>query len=238
MLPLRSMTRFAFWAQSRKNIQVSRHFKVVGAEIDGSDTAVSRGIISVGAPAQKRLAMSNLSLRVAVLPVITKGFAAQLAGNWILIFLYRRCLTCLLAKIYGCSSNPAADDEVFELTRSAADELVLASVFSFLACTDLSIGFCNCIFATDASMAVVSRKVGPETAKAVWLSGNEHGTPGSEELPAVKRFRRDEAKTPLGNFIAFSCLFLAWVASLFDGPVILEQPQLLKMAWFGAISLR
>ena len=82
MLPLRSMTRFAFWAQSRKNIQVSRHFKVVGAEIDGSDTAVSRGIISVGAPAQKRLAMSNLSLRVAVSPRYHQGLCSSVGRKF------------------------------------------------------------------------------------------------------------------------------------------------------------
>ena len=55
----------------KKDIEVSRHFKVVGAEIDGSDKAVCRGVISVGAPAQKRVAMTTLSLRAAALPVIT-----------------------------------------------------------------------------------------------------------------------------------------------------------------------
>lgn len=162
-----------------KDIQVSRHFKVVGAEVNGSEKAVSRGSVTVGAPVQKRLAMTLLSLRAAALPVISKSFAAQLAGNWTSIFLYRRCLTCLLSKIYEYSSKPgAAEEDVFELTRAAANELVLSSVFSFVACSDLSVGFHNKIYATDASIrkgAVVSREVPSDIARAVWLSGDKRG---------------------------------------------------------------
>lgn len=347
---VRQYEREGVLGSKEKDIEVSRHFKVIGAEIDGSEKAVSRGVISVGAPAQKRIAMTTLSLRAAALPIITKGFAAQLAGNWTSIFLYRRCLTCLLSKIYSYSSNPAAkDDEVFEMTRAAAQELVLSSIFSFLASSDVSGDFCEKVFATDASInkgAVVARAVKPEVAKALWLSGDKRGAytmldPPFKEIlrtcdvevgddsaedmpsgdrpssgldfsfdfveicggaasvskwladwgysvmppiditysrhydlrnirlvewlaymfskrrikaamiepvctsfspaahPAVRSYKqpkgfvRDDPKTLLGNIIAFRCLFLAWVASLFECPIVLEQPRLSKMAWLS-----
>eukprot|EP00435_Cladocopium_sp_Y103_P026094 s726_g6.t1 len=332
-----------------KDIQVSRHFKVIGAEINASQKAVSRGVVTVGAPAQKRIAMTLLSLRAAALPIISKGFAAQLAGNWTSIFLYRHCLTCLVSKLYQFSSATGdGEEEVYHLPRSAADELVLASIFSFIACSDLSVGFHNRIYATDASMqkgAVVSREVSEEVAQAVWLSGDKRGAytvldPPFKEIlkscgleeeedvdlaekaeqpkkslefsfdfvevcggaasvsavmadwgftvlppidisysphydlrdlkvvewlaymfscgrirsgmlepvctsfspaahPAVRTYKdpkghnRTEAKTFLGNLIAFRCLYLAWIMSIYDCPSMLEQPRLSKMAWLS-----
>eukprot|EP00438_Fugacium_kawagutii_P018756 Skav204395 [mRNA] locus=scaffold2947:164542:176525:+ [translate_table: standard] len=162
-----------------KDIIGSRHFKVVGAEVDASPKALSERKVLVGAPLQKRLAMCLLSLRVARLPVISTALASRLTGNWTSIFMFRRCLACVLSEIYAfCHVDGASEDDVFELPRSTADELVLASILGFIAVSDVSVAYHHEVFATDASMqkgAVVSRPVSPEVAKVLWLGGDKKG---------------------------------------------------------------
>ena len=67
--------------------------------------------------------------------------------------MYRRCLTFVLARIYGFGVQLESDKgDVFKLDRKIAEELVLASVFSFVAAADVSAPFLDKLFATDASM--------------------------------------------------------------------------------------
>lgn len=54
-----------------KDVESSTHFKAMGAEIDCSEKARSRG--SVSAPVLKRLSLAALSLKAARLPVISRS---------------------------------------------------------------------------------------------------------------------------------------------------------------------
>ena len=163
-----------------KDIKGSSYFKVVGAEINSSPGARSRGVITVSAPVQKRISLAVLSLRLARLPVISAGLASKLAGNWTSILLYRRCLTCLLSRIYDYGARADAHQkEVYEFSRSAAQELVLCSVLGLVAAADVSAGFLDRLFATDASLAkgaVVSRQITKEISKTIWLGGDRRGS--------------------------------------------------------------
>ena len=192
-----------------KDIEGSRHFKVIGAEINSSDTAVSRGVISVSAPVSKRLAMLTLSLRVARLPFISCGLASRLCGNWTSILLFRRCLTCLLSSMYKISSKiEALPDDVSRLSRRTADEFVLCAVFSFVACTNVAVPFHERIFATDASIrkgAVVSRPVDRETSKAVWLSGGKKGAYTMLEKPFAEILKTCDEKDEDSPIISPDC---------------------------------
>ena len=163
-----------------KDVQESSRFKAVGAELNSSHRARSVGCVTVGAPLQKRAAMTVLSLRAAQLPVITPSFASKLAGNWTSIFMFRRCISCVLGEIYkfGSPSMPAGKD-VYHLPRSTAQELVLASIFSFLAISDVTARFVDRVFTSDASMtkgAFCSRAISPEIAQVLWLGGDKKGT--------------------------------------------------------------
>ena len=113
-----------------KDVRGSSHFKVIGAEVNSSQQARSRSLTTVAAPAEKRLALAVLSMRVACLPVISSSLASRLAGNWTSVLMYRRCLTCLISKLYafGTSKQKGEIAGVFHFSRSAAEELVLASV--------------------------------------------------------------------------------------------------------------
>ena len=163
-----------------KDIESSRHFKVVGAEIDSSKKAISNSFVGVSAPVEKRAALAALTLRVAQLPVISATLAQRLAGNWTSIFMFRRCLSCILSRIYAFGADTAggSETEVYSLPRKAADELVLASVVAWVASTDVSVKYSSKVYATDASMqkgAIVSRNVSPTTAKVLWLGGDKRG---------------------------------------------------------------
>ena len=338
-----------------KDVRASDHFKVIGAEINASEKALSCGLVTASAPTSKRAALAVLSLRAARLPVISIGLAARLAGNWTSVLLYRRCLTCLLSELYQISSKQDASlDDVVALPRSCAQELTLCAVFGFLAVSDLTADFDTRVYATDASLrkgAVCSRPVSPDVSKALWLTGDKKGAytqldPPTREIlrawdiesqdsassdpsfivdselpgpsksmdfifdfvevcggaasvskalaakgydvmppielsdsphfdlrnirlvewlaymlqtkklkstmvepvcttfspaahPSVRSYAQPKGynlkdpKTMLGNLIAFRCIFLAWLSSLYGAPTLLEQPRLSKMAWLS-----
>ena len=82
-----------------KTVCGAEFFKVVGAEIWSDAWARGAGIISVTAPLSKRIPMMALSLRAAALPVISRILASRLAGNWISVRMFRRCLCCVLSRL-------------------------------------------------------------------------------------------------------------------------------------------
>ena len=163
-----------------KDIKGSTHFKVVGAEVNSSEQALSRSLVSVGAPAEKRIALAVLSLRVAAMPVISSALAARLAGNWTSVLMYRRCLTCLLKDIYqfGTSKPKFSKAEVYTLPRKVADELVICSALAWVASANVTLPYLPQVFATDASLhkgAVTSREIHPDAADWLWLGGDKKG---------------------------------------------------------------
>ena len=164
---------------TEKDVIGSRHFKVVGAEVDSSDRTQSLGLTTVGAPLAKRLAMMVLGIRIACLPVITAQVASRLARNFTSIFMFRRCLSCLINELYAFSTEDRpGNDCVYEMPRSCAEELVLASIFSLVATSDVSVKYCDKVYASDASMkmgAVVSRRAPEHVVKTLWLGGDKRG---------------------------------------------------------------
>lgn len=87
-----------------KDVVASQHFAVVGAEIDSSQKARSRGTVLVVASLSKRLSLASLSLRAAALPVISRGLASRLSGTWTSVLMFRRCLVSILDGIYKLCS--------------------------------------------------------------------------------------------------------------------------------------
>ena len=162
-----------------KDIYNSNHFKVVGAEVNCSEKARSRGVVTVASPSTKRLSLVALSLRTASLPIISRGLASRLAGCWTSTLLFRRCLSSCLSEIYKLGVlDGRPEDEILILTRKAAEEIVLASVLAFVACSNIRVPYHKRVFATDASMkkgAVVSRDISLDLAKCLWLGGDKKG---------------------------------------------------------------
>ena len=162
-----------------KTIRGSRDFKAIGAEVQAGKRVQGAGLVTVGSPSEKRFALAALSLKVAGLPVISKELASKLSGSWISVLMYRRPLTCILHKLFGLGARDQKDaKQVVQLTRAVAEELVLASIFSLLSFTDISVAYCEKVYATDASLgkgAITSCRPGLGTCETLWLSGDRKG---------------------------------------------------------------
>ena len=58
--------------------------------------------------------------------------------------------------------------------------------------------------------------------------------PASRSYSQPLGFDRLDARTLLGNILAFRCLIICWCSSIYHRPSLLEQPHLSKMAWLSA----
>ena len=134
----------------------------------------------VGAPIAKRLALSALSLRVARLPAVTPGLVARLAGNWVSVLQYRKCLSSLIDDLFLLSSQCSDSDfgVAVPLPRRISQELVLLSSMAPLICSNLSVNFLDRLFATDASCqkgGIVSAEIPLDVHEALWLGTDKRG---------------------------------------------------------------
>ena len=195
-----------------KDIAGSRHFKVAGT----AEAALSRGIVPVSAPVQKRLSLSVL--------------ATCLAGNWTSVLLYRRCLTCVLSRIYANGNSSGGDSsDVFQLDRKTADELVLAAIFADVAASDVSSPFHAKLYATGASIkkvAIVARDVTPEVAKVLWLGGDKRGSHVCLDGPlqqALKILNEDPQETSLRFVVVLLGHLRFWPYGFFQSCLLLSS---------------
>jgi len=173
-------TQARLLGSEEKDIKGSDHFKVVGAEINSSRAASSRGAVTVGAPLDRRLSVAALSLRVGRLPIISRAIASRLAGAWTCILMYRRCLTCIFKELYGLGViDGKKDSEILSFSRKASTEIVIASALSFVAISNVSADYDSSVYASDASLrkgAIVSSRQPLEIVKTLWLGGDKRGT--------------------------------------------------------------
>ena len=162
-----------------KTVRGAESFKVIGAEILSDQKARDSGLVSVGAPLSKRLPMAALSFRAATLPVISRTLASRLAGNWVSVMMFRRCLSCILSRIFALGNKTESDaNEVLSLSRATAEELVLAGIFGLIAISDISVPYDAHIYATDASNqkgAITALQVESELSQILWLGGDKRG---------------------------------------------------------------
>ena len=87
-----------------KDVDTSDCFKAVGTTLNSSAAALSRGLVCVSAPPEKIASLIALSCKVAQLPVLSRSLASRLAGCWTSVLLHRRCLSCVLDRLYARSS--------------------------------------------------------------------------------------------------------------------------------------
>ncbi|CAE7347850.1 unnamed protein product [Symbiodinium microadriaticum] len=157
-------------------------FIVAGAQIDSSEQAIRDSMISVASPAAKRCALCLASLAAARLRVTSRALLERIAGSWVHCMMYRRPTSIVFAKIYRLIHSPdmqhASSEAVFSLSRGVADELVLASVLSFMMTTNIGAQIVPTLFASDASMAkgaLVSTPLSEEEAALLWRTSDRKG---------------------------------------------------------------
>eukprot|EP00435_Cladocopium_sp_Y103_P052207 s698_g16.t1 len=165
---------------AEKDVVAEQNAKAAGAEIRSNLENVRRGVVPVGAPLSKRLSLSVLSLRAARLPAVTPKLVARLAGNWISVLQYRKCMSCLIDDLFSLSvqCQGAEDGFVLGLSRKIAQELCLLAAMSPLLFTNLAVDFLDEVFSTDASNhkgAIVKAKIGKDVHEEIWLGTEKRG---------------------------------------------------------------
>eukprot|EP00435_Cladocopium_sp_Y103_P062393 s584_g24.t1 len=164
-----------------KDIKGACAGKIIGGEIDASEATKARGVVTLGAPVRKRLAMSFISLELAALPITSDALHACLIGGWVHALLYRRQLMSILNKSFSLVDASQLDrdyPQAVQLPRTVAQELLLLAILAPLMTADLGSGLVRTIYATDASDrkgAVVSRQASENVCRAMWRSGRKKG---------------------------------------------------------------
>jgi len=117
-----------------KDIIEEQKAKIAGADLDSSLPARRHGVVPLGSPVVKRLALALVSQEVVRMRFTSDALHACLLGGWTSALMFRRQLMSVLFTSSLDSSNP----KVLPLPRSVAQELLLLSIFAPLMCSDLS----------------------------------------------------------------------------------------------------
>lgn len=155
--------------------------RVIGAYLNSSPRALSRGLVTVGAPPEKRLAISHLTLELCRLRSTTDALHLCLIGGWVSILGHRRPLMSVLQESFRVVEIATFDrnnPKIIPLTREVANELTLLSVLMPLALCELSAPFADAIYCTDASNergAVLQAPITPELSEIMWRVSRSKG---------------------------------------------------------------
>lgn len=164
-----------------KDIVAENTGKVVGGWINSGADALSRSIVTLASPPEKRLAMSFLTLELCRLSHTTDSLHLCLLGGWVSILTYRRPLMSILQSSFHLVDQYAMDPNnpvTVPLPRKVAEELVLLSVLCPLALSELSAVFHPYVYATDASShkgAICRSLQPPEVVRTLWKSCKSKG---------------------------------------------------------------
>eukprot|EP00435_Cladocopium_sp_Y103_P013722 s2211_g3.t1 len=156
--------------------------KLVGAFVNSGHEALSRGICTVGSPAEKRIGISFITLVLCAMAYTTDALHLCLLGGWTSILSFRRPLMSILSRCYHLVDQNTLDanaPKLVRLPRSAANELVLLAALAPLAVSDLGAEYLPHIYATDASMfkGAICQALQPAVVvRALWKSCKSKGS--------------------------------------------------------------
>ncbi|CAE7467038.1 unnamed protein product [Symbiodinium microadriaticum] len=139
-----------------KDVLGSLTTRAGGAHIDSELATVAEGQVLVGAPPEKRIALSYLSLKSAALPQLSRELASGLAGCWTSVLLYRRCLSSCLNSFFTVAlggSPSAAVSDLVALPRGAAQEVALLSALAPVIASNVAAPVSPFAYCSDASLA-------------------------------------------------------------------------------------
>ena len=210
-----------------KDVVAAREAKVIGACLNHGVHAVQQNMTTVSAPAQKRLALSWISLQLASLRWTSDCLHSCLMGGWVSALLYRRPWMAVVQDAFSLVDRRTMDPaklKLVKIPRTVANELVLLAVLSPLAVTDIAADFHPEVFATDSSKekgAIVSAPITPVKAKMLHRACQSKGSytrlvPKSTALLKMAGFEvehiEEEAvkfpSTSVGRPLAYSFSFI------------------------------
>ena len=140
----RGYSKAGLRTSKKKAIRGSQFGTVLGSEIDGK-----RGLIN--APRIRTLTLCQLTLSVVRLGWATRKLLESMVGCWIFVLLFRRPLFALISELFHEGSQ-CKEDEAFQLSVGAKQELLLLVGFAGFASTNLRAAPSDRLFASDASL--------------------------------------------------------------------------------------
>ena len=179
--------------------------KIIGAFINSEPSTLARGLCTAGAPPQKRVSLSFITLAMCRLTHTTDVLFLCLLGGWVSVLSFRRPLMQILNKSFHLVNQNSVDQnkpQLIKLPRAVASELVLLAVLIPLAVCDLGAEYLDRIFCTDASNemgAICSAPISREIAQALWRTCRSKGSYSRLLSPAeviLKRCGVLEEKDP------------------------------------------
>ena len=156
--------------------------KVIGAQMNASARARRLGLVTLGVPLKKKLALSFVTLQLCALGYTTDALHLCLVGAWVSMLMYRRPLMSILRHAFSFVDAAHVDPikpKVVRLARALKDELVMLAILMPLAVTELSAPYHDCLYATDASSyrgAVVKCQPSKEVVEVLWKSCRSKGS--------------------------------------------------------------
>ena len=165
-----------------KDIRDAHRAKVIGAEVAADEVALRFHCPSVGSPAAKRFGLSWVTLQLCQLSHTTDSLHLSLLGGWTSSLMFRRPFMSVLQHSFNLVPSIEVSDKhakLVPLPRKVATELLLVSVLAPLIKTDISVPYCNELFATDASLdrgAVVATEVSEDVYEALYRCCKNKGS--------------------------------------------------------------
>lgn len=157
-----------------KDVVGASHFKVCSGEVDSFFASVQRGVVALGSPCQKRLALALLTAQAVEHSYTTDALHSGIVGSW--IWMRRRPATAILDQVFKVIPSAILDPDrptLHYLSRKAAGELLVLSALAPVLVSSLAFPFEQELFPTDASLekgGIASTFVEEELAKALWRS--------------------------------------------------------------------
>lgn len=140
---------------TEKDVVGETRGKLIGAELNSSEDARRRGIAPLGSPAQKRLALSWLTMQISQLPMVSGSLWLCCIGGWVSAMAYRRPFMALLQRSFSFVDhalfNPLRP-RMLALPRLIAEEITLLSVLSPMMTSNLAADWHPFLFCSDASL--------------------------------------------------------------------------------------
>ena len=188
---------FGIKGSDDKDVMGERKAKIIGACVNASDQCQRRGHVLIAAPAEKRYALSWVSLQVAQLTHTSDTLHLCLVGGWTSLLMFRRPMMSVLQKAFhlvDMDKFDAARPQMIKLTRPVATELTLLSVLAPLCVSDVAVDFCCELYSTDASLnkgAIVSSAQERSVMEVLWRSCRSKGGYSKMLSPAQSILSRE-----------------------------------------------
>ena len=162
-----------------KEVRDSLLYKIVGAEVSSTRGVVERGLISLGAPASKRLGLCMLAALAAGLPYTADSLHSSLVGSWVSVLLYRKVMMAHMNRIFQVIPSEDLDtgsSRLHPLPRAVAEEMLVLACLGPFAASNVAAPFSTTVYASDSSAlkgGLVAAEIPEDVVCSLWRTAQQ-----------------------------------------------------------------